>query len=350
MVVWRIVKGEEFEGGMNSNTMKHYIEFASRHNIQYLIIDAGWYCPEIDAWEKPLDQDITKVRAKDLNLEEVIRYAEQYGVKIILWVHCDSLQKQMAEALPLYQRWGVAGIKVDSYGREDQKFIDFCWEVAEKAAEHNLVVNFHGAYKPTGMRRTYPNVLTREAVSGLEWSKWGDKCNLEHEVTIPFTRMLAGPMDFTPGAFASEWYVGGGVKGTRAHQLAMYVVYESPLQMLADYPAAYEGQTGIEFLEKVPATWDKTEVLDGRVGDYITIARKNGDEWYIGSMTDENARRLTIPLKFLDQGRYTAYIYEDSYANPIYVTVRKIIVTSSDTIITSLAPGGGAAVRITPVV
>jgi alpha-glucosidase len=348
----RVVKGEKFRGGMNTATMKHYADFAARHNLEYLLIDAGWYCPERDAWEKPLEQDITKVTAKKLDLKEVIRYAERQGVKVILWIHGDSLKKQMAEALPLYEQWGVAGIKVDSYGREDQEWVNFCWEVAKKAAQHKLVVDFHGAYKPTGMRRTYPNVLTSEGVLGLEWSKWSDKCTLEHEVTIPFTRMLVGPMDFTPGAFANEWYDEKGyVEGTRAHQLAMYVVYESPLQMLVDYPAAYENGIGIEFLELVPTSWDRIEVLGGEVGDYITIARKKGNEWYVGSMTDENARTLKIPLKFLDQNRYIAYIYADAPdadTNPTHVTVKKVMVTPSDTITASLAPGGGMAVRITP--
>jgi alpha-glucosidase len=349
----RVVKGEKFKGGMNTATMKHYTDFAARHNIEYLLIDAGWYCPESEAWEKPLQQDITRVTAKNLDLKEVIRYAEQHGVKVILWVHGASLKKQMAKALPLYQERGVAGIKVDSYGREDQEWVNFCWEVAKKAADHKLVVDFHGAYKPTGMRRTYPNVLTREGVLGLEWSKWSNKCTLEHEVTIPFTRMVAGPMDFTPGAFAPEHFkFPWKVKGTRTRQLAMYVVYESPLQMLVDYPAAYEEERGFEFLKEVPTTWDKTLVIGGEVGEYVVIARMHGGEWWIGAMTDENQRELSFSLDFLEEGAWEAYIWEDgskAAKDPISIQFRKEPVTPQSQIRAQLAPGGGLAIRIIPV-
>jgi len=214
-----------------------------------------------------------------------------------------------------------------------------------------MVVDFHGTYKSTGLRKVYPNVLTREAVAGLEQSKWGDKCNLEHEVTLPFTRMLAGPMDFTPGAVAPEWFHDKfQVDGTAAHQLAMYVVYESPLQMLVDYPAAYENsKEALSFLEVVPTLWDETRLLDGVVGDYVVMARRSGDNWFLGAMTDEQARQLNTTLDFLDDGSYTCDIYTDSQStinDPSIVEHRTISVKEGDTLPINLISGGGFAAYI----
>ena len=342
----RTVKGVDFEGGINTATYKHYIDFASKHSVPYLIIDAGWYCPEDVAWSDPLNQDATKVTAKDLNLDEVIKYGKENNVKIILWVHGATLFKQLDEVLETYNKWGVSGIKVDDWGREDQEWVNFWWEVAEKAANYKMVVDFHGTYKPTGLRKVYPNVLTREAVAGLEQSKWGDKCNLEHEVTLPFTRMLAGPMDFTPGAVAPEWFHDKfQVDGTAAHQLAMYVIYESPLQMLVDYPAAYENnKEALSFLEVVPTVWDETRLLDGIVGDYVVMARRSGDNWFIGAMTDEETRQLNVTLDFLADGSYACDIYTDSQSNtndPTLVEHRKITIKKGDTLPINLISGGG---------
>jgi alpha-glucosidase len=198
--------------------------------------------------------------------------------------------------MALYEKWGAAGIKVDYMNRDDQEMVNYYEKVVSKAAEHRLTVDFHGAYKPTGLRRAYPNLLTREGVMGLEYSKWSARVTPGHDVTIPFTRMLAGPMDFTPGAFRNAAQgqfeardIAPMSQGTRAHQLAMYVVYESPLVMVSDYPEAYEGQPGIEFIEKVPTVWDETRVLAGAPAKHIVIARRNGTSWYIGAMTNWEA-------------------------------------------------------------
>jgi alpha-glucosidase len=341
---------------MNTQVFKQYIDFASKHNVPYLIIDAGWYCPEDVAWSDPLNQDATKVTAGDLNLGKVINYGKDKNVKIILWVHGATLFKQLDEALKTYDKWGVAGIKVDDWGREDQEWVNFWWEVAEKAASYKLIVDFHGTYKPTGLRKVYPNVLTREAVAGLEQSKWGNKCNLEHEVTIPFTRMLAGPMDFTPGAVAREWFGDKfQVEGTVAHQLAMYVVYESPLQMLVDYPAAYENnKEALSFLETVPTTWDETRLIGGQVGDYVVMARRSGEDWFIGVMTDKKPRQLKVTLDFLGDGEYTCDIYTDlsTASNDPTIIERNIVehktvsVKKGNIIRISLVSGGGFAARL----
>jgi alpha-glucosidase len=327
---------------MDTQVFKRYTDFASEHNVKYLIIDAGWYCREDAAWRDPLNQDATVV-IEGLNLKEIIEYAKERGVKIMLWVHGATLQKQLDESLKTYSDWGIAGIKVDDWGREDQQWVNFLLAVAEKAADYKLVVDFHGTYKPTGVRREYPNVLTVEAVLGLEYSKWSKRCTLKHEVTIPFTRMLVGPMDFTPGAVTPYR---DNVEGTAAHQLAMYVVYESPLQMLVDYPEAYENNRNvISFLERVPTKWDETRLLGGKVGEYIVIARRSGKDWFIGAMTDENARELSIKLDFLEEEEYICDIYTDSDAEEV-IEHRNAAVKKDSVMVVCLAGGGGFAAHL----
>ena len=227
--------------------------------------------------------------------------------------------------------------------------------VANRAASHRLLVNFHGAYKPDGLRRTWPNIITREAVLGLEWNRLGTRCSPTHDLTLPFTRMLAGPMDYTPGAFRTALRKDFEprareplAQGTRGHQLAMYVVYESPLQMLVDYPAAYRGQPGIEFLGRVPTSWEEPRVLQGSVGEFITVARRSGKEWYVGSMTDWDERELRIPLRFLGPGSYQAEVYADIQGDPAGVRRQVLRVRSSDVVTARLASGGGHVMRIYP--
>ena len=264
----------------------------------------------------------------------------------------------MDEAMALYQKWGAAGIKVDFMDRDDQEMVGFYYECIRKAAEHRLTVDFHGAYKGTGLRRTYPNLLNREGVMGMEHSKWSERVTPEHDVTIPFTRMLAGPMDFTPGAFnnaARGQFKARDIapmsQGTRAHQLAMYVVYESPLVMVSDYPEAYKNQPGLEFIENVPTVWDDSKVLSGEPGKFIVMARRNGNKWYLGAMTNWDARDLEIPLSFLGEGRYEAWIFADGAdADKVgtSVGISKKGMKAGENLKLHLAPGGGAAVIISP--
>ena len=348
----RTVEGRDFLGGMNTATMKHYIDFASAAELEYLLIDADWYGRHNDPGE-----DITTSIA-EIDLPEILSYANEKGVDIILWVMWANVRDQMELAFPLYERWGVKGVKVDYMNRDDQEMVNFYERVVALAARYHLTVDFHGAYKPTGLRRKYPNLLTREGVLGLEYSKWSDRCTPEHEVILPYTRMLAGPMDFTPGAFNvgtratfRHSVVPPMAQGTRAHQLAMYVVYESPLQMLVDHPTSYLGQPGLEFLKVVPTVWDETHFISGAVGDYIVVARRKGVEWYVGAMTDWTARDLSIPLAFLGDGRYLAQLYSDSSdgeRDPTTVAVRMEEVTREDSLDVWLAPGGGCAIRIVP--
>lgn len=337
-----------FTPGMNTATMEHYIDFAADHHLEYMLIDAGW---------SPRDDITHWVPAVDL--PEVLEHARKRGVKVLLWMHWSAVDKLMDVAFPLYEKWGVAGVKVDFMNRDDQEMVNFYERVVRQAAQHYLVVDFHGAFKPTGLRRTYPNLLTREGVMGMEFSKWSNRITPEHDVTLPFTRMLAGPMDYTPGCFQNATRdqfkprrVEPMCQGTRAHQLAMYVVFQSALVMLSDYPESFDQQPGTDFLEKVPTVWDETRVPNGEPARFVTVARRHGDTWFLGSMTDWDPRDLEIPLDFLGAGEYEAEIFADgpgAEKDATSLSVRKQNVKASEKLSVHLAPGGGLAVMFTPV-
>jgi len=237
--------------------------------------------------------------------------------------------------------------------------VNFYHRIVKRASENHLLVDFHGAYKPTGLRRIYPNLITREGVLGLEYNKWSDRVTPEHNVTIPFTRMLVGPMDYTPGAFYNvtreqfkQQHKAPMAMGTRCHHLAMFVVYESPLQMVSDHPGAYRGQVGLDFLRIIPTSWDETKVLAGKIGDYIAIARKHGHDWFIGAMTDWDPRSLKLSLDFLKQGDYNVTIYTDGRGtdhNAMCVSVTKRKVRAKTVLRTEMASGGGFTAHLTPV-
>ena len=297
----------DFRAGINNETYKYYIDFASKHGIEYVILDEGWY---------PLGDILTQ--EPGINVPELVAYGKSRNVGIILWVIWKTLQDQMQPALDLFASWGVKGIKVDFMQRDDQWMVNYYWNTSREAAARKLLVDFHGAYKPSGLNRTWPNMLTSEGVRGLENAKWST-VTPKHCVTLPFTRMVAGPMDFTPGAminipeksFKPMWATPASM-GTRCQQLAMYVVYESPLQMLCDSPTNYMREEDcMKFLGPVPAVWDRTIALDAKVGSYVLMARKSGDDWYVGGMTDEEGRVLPLDLSFLGEGAWTADIWQD---------------------------------------
>jgi alpha-glucosidase len=333
----------DFTPGMNTPTMKHYVDFAADNNLQYMLVDWTW---------SPFT-DITR-SSDGVDIQEILAHARRRGVKIMLWMTWTAVQNQMDVAFPLFEKWGVAGVKIDFMNRDDQEMVNFYERVARKAAEHHLVVDFHGAYKDAGLRRTYPNLLTREGVQGLEYSKSTFRTTPEHDVTIPFTRMLAGPMDYTPGGFRNATRqsfrpseIEPMTQGTRAHELAKFVVFESPLMVVADHPEAYQGQPGIEFIRKVPTVWDATKVLNGEVGKYITIARQKDGAWYLGAMTNWDPRDLELPLDFLGAGAYEAQIFADGPdanqdATSLAVSTRRV--RASDKLSVRLASGGGVAV------
>jgi alpha-glucosidase len=343
----RVKTEQGWETGMDTRTFLYLADFAARSGLEYLLVDAGW--SERD--------DITRHRPA-VDIPEIIRYAKSKGVGAWLWVHWTGVDAHMNEAFPLYEKWGAAGVKIDFMDRDDQWMINWYRRVVEKAAAHRLMVDFHGAFKPDGLRRTWPNLLTREGAIGLEYTKWSASADPEHNVTLPFTRLLAGPFDYTPGGFDNVTKADfiarrddPMVLGTRAHHLAMFVVLESPFMVVADHPSAYEGQPAFEFIKKVPVDWDETRVIDAQVADFITIARRRGRDWFAGSLTDWSPRELEITLSFLPAGRFTAEIYADAPdadRNPKNVIISRRSVTRDDVLKARLAPGGGHAIHIFP--
>jgi alpha-glucosidase len=340
------IYGVDFAAGINTDTYRYYIDFAAANGIEYIVLDEGWSDPA----------DLTKVNP-DIDLPALLEHGRDKNVGLILWVVWKTLDDRLEESLDDFAEWGVKGIKVDFMQRDDQPMVNYYWKVAKAAADRHLLVDFHGAYKPTGLRRAFPNVLTREGVRGLEWSKWSEYPTPEHNVTLPFTRMLAGPMDYTPGAMINAQerqfhpvFDRPMSMGTRVHQMAMYVVYESPLQMLADSPSNYlRERECLDFLSAVPTVWDETRALSARVGDWVAVARRHGDAWYVGAMTDWTARELELNLSFLDAGTWNATIYRDGVnAARAAIDYKKIerTVTATDVLTVRLAPGGGWVARL----
>ena len=339
----------DFESGVNTDTYKYYIDFASKYGLEYIILDEGWYDIKTNDLIHPV---------KDIDMEALSEYAGEKNVGLILWVTWKALEDQFEEALAKFSAWDVKGIKVDFMQRDDQWMVRYYEKVAKRAADYKMLVDFHGSYKPSGLRRAYPNVITREGVRGLEQHKWeGQMANPQHNVELPFMRMLTGPMDYTPGAMVNAQQQNYAPifnrpmsLGTRCHQLAMYVVYESPLQMLADSPSHYlKEEECMEFLSVVPATWDDTRVLHGEFGAYVAVARRSGDEWYVGAMTNWDERNLEIDFSFLGDGEFTIDLYQDGinaarYASDYKKIRKKVRKDSKETV--RLAPGGGWAARI----
>jgi alpha-glucosidase len=338
----------DFRAGVNTRTYKYYIDFAAKYGLQYVILDEGWY---------KLGNVLEVV--PEINMEELAAYAKEKNVGIILWVVWKSLDDQLIPALDQYERWGVKGIKVDFMQRDDQLLINFYHKVSRETAKRKMLVDFHGGQKQITMTRTWPNMISGEGVRGMEWSKWSTDSEPKHNVTVPFTRMFLGPMDYTPGAMRNATrttfapiFQQPMALGTRCHQLAMYVVFESPLQMLADSPSNYLREPEImEFLGPVPTVWDDTRVLDGQIAEYVLVARKNGSDWYIGAMTDWTARELEVDFSFLPEGNFAMEAYQDgANADRQASDYKKIkIQVSKDTKLKiKLAPGGGWAARIHP--
>lgn len=347
--------GVNFKTGSNTETANYYIDFSAKAGFEYFMFDAGWAAHGTG----PNDSgaDITQP-GPGVDLPAILAHAKSKNVRVWLWAHWTDVERQMDEAFPLFEKWGIAGVKIDFMDRDDQWMVNYYRRVAKKAAEHHLMIDFHGAYKPDGIGRTWPNVITREGVMGLEYNKWSARITPDHNVMLAFTRMLAGPMDYTPGGFRNatrEEFEPRNLKpmvmGTRAHQTALFVVFESPFMMVSDYPGAYEGQPELPFLSAVPASWDETRVLNAKVGDYITIARRHGKDWYVGSIAGSHGAQLDIPLEFLGAGNFKAEAYSDApdaSVHPTKTTVEQKSVTRATTLKAILASGGGQAIRITP--
>ena len=339
--------GPDGKSAYTTKNMEYYVDFAAQSGFPYMMLDAGW----------ANGRDITKLRG-NVDVPELVSYATAKHVKVWIWLYSISVMNQMKEAFPLFEKWGVAGVKIDFVNRDDQEGIKFYYDVAREAAEHHLMVDFHGASKPWGIERTYPNVLSYEAVLGMENNKVARRDSPVDRTVFPFTRMLAGPLDYTPGGFnnvTEDSFVGRGqspmVMGTRAQQLALYVVFQTPIQMVSDSPQAYANQPAFKFIHDVPTAWDTMRVLNGEPGEFVTIARSHGNEWYVGSITNWTPRELQVPLNFLGTGRYIAEIYQDAAdagTNPKNVTIRRQIVYKGEELTLHLATGGGCAIRLIP--
>jgi alpha-glucosidase len=342
------VYGVDFKAGINTATYKYDIDFASKYGLQYIILDEGWY---------KLGNVLDVV--PEINIEELTAYAKSKNVGIILWVIAKTLDDQLEPALNQFAKWGIRGIKVDFMQRDDQKMIDFYHKVSRETAKRKMLVDFHGAQKPASMTRTWPNLISTEGVRGMEWSKWSADAEPEHNVTLPFTRMFLGPMDYTPGAMLNATKTTFApihsrpmALGTRCHQLAMYVVFESPLQMLADSPSNYLREPeAMEFLAPVPTEWDETKVLDARIADYVAVARRNGRDWYVGTMTDWTPRELDLDFSFLPDGNFSMTSYQDGVnadRSGSDYKMEKRQINRATKLKIKLAPGGGWAARIIP--
>lgn len=341
------IYGVDFKSGINNDTYKYYIDFAAKNGIEYVILDEGWYKIGTTVLES----------IPEINVPELCKYGESKNVGVILWVVWKTFWDKIDEAVALYEKWGVKGVKVDFMQRDDQKIVNFYYEAARKTAEHHLLIDFHGSYKPDGLQRTYPNALTREGVRGMENDKWERNISPEHDVTLPFTRMVPGPMDFTPGAMVNmdkanfnPQFTRPASQGTRVHQMSMYVIYESPLQMLSDSPSNYiKEQECTDFLVKVPVVWDEIKVLDAKIGDYLLLARRSGSEWFIGGMTDWTPRHLELDFSFLPAGDYTMDIFQDGINADKHAQDYKHMtkgVKPGDKMKIEMAPGGGWVARI----
>lgn len=341
------IYGVDFKSGINNDTYRYYIDFASKNGIEYIILDEGWYKTGTTVLES----------IPEINVPELCKYAESKNVGVILWVVWKTFWDKIDEAVALYEKWGVKGVKVDFMQRDDQKIVNFYYEAARKTAEHHLLIDFHGSYKPDGLQRTYPNALTREGVRGMENDKWERTITPEHDVTLPFTRMVAGPMDFTPGAMVNmdranfnPQFTRPASQGTRVHQMSMYVIYESPLQMLSDSPSNYMNeQECTDFLVRVPVVWDDLKVLDAKTGDYLLLARRSGNDWFVGGMTDWNRRQMELDLSFLPSGEYSMEIFQDGINADKHAQDYKHLksnVKSGDKLKIEMAPGGGWVAKI----
>ena len=348
------LSGVDFKAGMNTPTYKAYIDFAAQHKLEYIIIDDGWSTTE----------SLTENLNPDINLPELIAYGNQKGVGIILWAAWRNAARNTEADFAHYEKLGIKGFKIDFFDRDDQPAMQSIEQIAACAARHHLLLDLHGM-KPFGLQRAYPNLVNFEGVKGLENCKWEPTVNgvpmhdfPRYDVTIPYLRQLAGPMDYTPGAtmHANRWNVRGindqpMSQGTRVHQMAMYTIFEAPLQMLADSPSKYAKEPEYtDFIAQVPTTFDQTVALDGQLGEYIVLARRKGNTWFIAAMTNWTPRDLTIDLSFLPAGSHEAVIFSDGVnadrdATDWQSETRKLSPTSKLNV--HLAPGGGWTARVT---
>ena len=338
---------------MEMPVIKEYIDFAAEQGWPYMLIDWQWYGP----FNQP-EANITQP-APQIDMPEILAYARKKNVRIWLWLYSTDANRNNAfeEAFALYQKWGVAGVKIDFMDRDDQEMVNWYRKVIKKAAEHQLMVNFHGSYKPDGIERTYPNMITREGVLGEEYSKFSNRIVPTHNVTLPFTRMLAGPMDYTPGGFLNvtpEQFKNQSptmIMNTRCAELSKFVIYESPFTVFCDSPKHVLGQPGSDFLKIVPTVWDDTRFVDGYPGEFIVLAKRSEKNWFIGAMNNNVSRIISIPTDFLPNGKYELEYWEDAKdagKNPTKLNKSRMVIQSGKPIKVQMANGGGYVAVLKP--
>jgi alpha-glucosidase len=335
-----------FKSGVNTETYKYYIDFAKRFGFQRIMMDAGW-----SNYKNLFDINPA------VNMDTLSAYAKSKNIKISMWTLCSTLDRQLDSALDQFNKWGVDFIMTDFMDRDDQQMVNFYTRIAKACADHKIMIMFHGAYAPKGFNRTWPNAITREGVLGSEYNIWSDKPAPEHDLTLPFTRMLAGPFDYEPGLLdnaTKEQFRPIDKKvmsqGTRCHQLAMFVVYDNPMQIFSGNPSQGLLEPAfMELLGSIPVTWDETKILEAKVSDYIITARKKNNDWYIGGMTDWTSREFTLPLDFIDEGIYDAELCMDGVNADTYASdyiIKKVAFKKGDNLKIKMAKGGGFVLRL----
>lgn len=337
----RSIYGVDFKAGVNTETAKYFIDFADEYGFKYFLFDDGW-----------TDQgDVSKINP-ELDMEEVVKYAKNKNIKIMLWAIWSAFEKDWQGNFDRFEEWGISGIKFDFMNRDDQKMVQFYHKVAKEAAKRKMVINFHGAYKPTGLRRAYPNIITREALIEFEYNGWTSGANPEHHNLLPYLRMVTGPMDyipFTTNNSQKKDFRNNGDRpmglGTRAHSMALSIILESPMQMLPDSPSDYYREKECTtFFSQLKVEWDEIKVLEAKVGDYTIIARRNGKDWYIGGITDWESRDFKISFNFLGEGNYTMEYIEDGINADVTAKdykLNKMEVNKASNIEIHMAKGGG---------
>jgi alpha-glucosidase len=360
--------GDVFDGKpgppmLSFDMNKKYIDFCAREGIPTHSITSTegvttpWYFQTKKDVAPGSDTDVTRPR-DGFDLPAIRRYADSKNVRLWTWVHQAALRGRVEEAFAAFEKMGWSGMMVDFFDHDDQEHVEYVEEILAAAARHHILIQLHGIWKPTGLERTYPNLMNHEGALNLEYLKWSDRCTPEHDLMMAFTRLVAGQMDYHLGGFRAvpraefkPRHVAPNVLGTRCHQLAMYVCFDNPNPMVADYPTAYEGQPGFDFLRLVPTWWDETRVLVGEVGEILVTARRKGKAWYVGGLSAKRPRELELPLSFLDRGRYTARIWKDasdSESNPNHLVTETMPVTAKDRLKLHVALDGGFTIQLTP--
>jgi alpha-glucosidase len=340
---------------------RKYIDFCAENGIPFHSLtstettNSPWYQQSAPGVAPGPDTDVTRPR-EGFDLERIRGYAESRGVRLWTWVHHGALRGRVEEAFSAFERLGWSGAMVDFMDHDDQDTVEFIESVLESAARHRILIHLHGAWKPTGLERTYPNLMNHEGSLNLEYLKWSGRCTPEHTLRLAFTRLVAGPMDYHLGGFRAVTRdafepsrVAPRVLGTRCQHLAMYVCFDNPTPMVADYPTAYLGEPGFDFLKEVPTWWDETRVLEGRVGELLVTARRKGATWYFGGMSAGRPREISLPLELLGEGRFAATIWKDSPladSDPNRLEKETIEVTSRDSLEIRMGLDGGFVARI----